>query len=295
MDYELYHDESQEDGYWHGMLLVPALKKDVLLRYLKSVRENVRHNDVLSIKRVKSKGGKVFRCARAWINMGVGALIQDLKGTPYPIYTEREWSDKYGLLEDLIGAKFILFKERDSHKKMLHYSDHAAKIETTFRMGLKGGLHLLGSSEQPICITKIHFDGYEHYRRRLDKERIIERINGLREYCSFVSDDDLIDDRTGNHDKTDSQDYNDCQLLQLTDLMVGGFRTVLGEQTREIHAEISIPIKKIIEKYACGPARMKNSRWCSGFCMSQCHLDEDSWHFDSLISEGPNERQKRLF
>ena len=25
MDYELYHDESKVDGYWHGILLVPVV------------------------------------------------------------------------------------------------------------------------------------------------------------------------------------------------------------------------------------------------------------------------------
>ncbi len=28
MDYDLYHDESKEGGYWHGMLLVPCEKRD---------------------------------------------------------------------------------------------------------------------------------------------------------------------------------------------------------------------------------------------------------------------------
>lgn len=29
MDYDLYHDESQEGGYWHGMLLVPREKREI--------------------------------------------------------------------------------------------------------------------------------------------------------------------------------------------------------------------------------------------------------------------------
>jgi hypothetical protein len=32
MDYELYHDESKVDGFWHAMLLVPIEKKQVLFQ-----------------------------------------------------------------------------------------------------------------------------------------------------------------------------------------------------------------------------------------------------------------------
>ena len=34
MEYELYHDESKENGYWHGMLLVPVTKKSELVALL---------------------------------------------------------------------------------------------------------------------------------------------------------------------------------------------------------------------------------------------------------------------
>ncbi len=30
MEYELYHDESKEEGFWHGMLLVPVAHKGKL-------------------------------------------------------------------------------------------------------------------------------------------------------------------------------------------------------------------------------------------------------------------------
>jgi hypothetical protein len=92
--------------------------------------------------------------------------------------------------------KFILFRERDCHKELTGYNDHASKIETTFRFGVKGGLHFLGSHADPIRISKIHFDGHQHYYRHIDRDRIADRINGLREYCSFSKHPDLIDDST---------------------------------------------------------------------------------------------------
>jgi hypothetical protein len=64
MDYELYHDESQVDGYWHGMLLVPMQYKQRLLKYLDEARRNSGYIDPIGIKKVK-KPNRVFDCAQA--------------------------------------------------------------------------------------------------------------------------------------------------------------------------------------------------------------------------------------
>ena len=168
---------------------------------------------------------------------------------------------------------------------MKGYIDHASKVETTFRMGLKGGLHFLGNEDEPIHITNIHFDGYKHLKRHIDVHRIFDRINGLRDYCSISSDSNIIDDRTSNHDKEDSQSYEDCQLLQLTDLMVGSFRTVLSASTKEIHTRLSYPIKYLVDRYEKGFARMQNSRWKNSFCMSECYLENGKWVFSRLSIE----------
>ena len=146
---------------------------------------------------------------------------------------------------DCLGVKFILFREADAHKNMEFYSDHASKIETTFRMGLKGGLHFLGNPSSIIEIEEMHFDGHEHYDRHLDKARIVDRLQGLRAYCAVSNRKELIDDRCSDHREPNSQSYEDCQLLQLADLLVGGFRTILGEKTRDIHLELARPLREI--------------------------------------------------
>ncbi len=56
MQYELYHDESVIDGYWHGMLLIPVLKKQEYLSLLKVARHNTGNTQKLGIKNVKKKG-----------------------------------------------------------------------------------------------------------------------------------------------------------------------------------------------------------------------------------------------
>jgi hypothetical protein len=202
MDYELYHDESLEGGYWHGMLLVPAWNKREFVDLLILARNNSHYSKKLGIKKVEGKG-RIYNCSSAWTQIGVACLRSKTKGKSEPVFLGACEKGKlqYGPV-NLYGMKFILFRERDCHKELTGYSDHASKIETTFRFGLKGGLHFLGSYENPIHITKIHFDGHQHYYRHLDRDRIINRIDGLREYCSFSTDSNLIDDRQSDHEKS---------------------------------------------------------------------------------------------
>lgn len=71
-----------------------------------------------------------------------------------------------------------------------------------------------------------------------------------------------------NHNSSDCQKYADCQFLQLADLLIGAFRSILIEPTRQIHGDLAYPIKSLILRYQEGIARMKNSRWLNSFCMS---------------------------
>jgi len=301
MDYDLYHDESKENGYWHGMLLVPAEKRTDFLNCLSDIRKATNYPHIISMKGLKQRG-RDFNCNRAFIQMGVAGLMQYFKNDPYVVriknkmkYSqkdERLGTDykeifKLDCQEKIIGAKFILFRDRDSHAKMGDaYPDHASKIETTCRMGLKGGIHWLGNDENTINIKSIHFDGHEHYQRKINRERIIGRIQGLREYCSIENN---IDDRTSNHKKKDCQDYEDCQFLQLTDLLVGGFRTVLKDEKNKIQGEISLPLKELAGKWHGGLKRMQNSRWYKGFWLSESWIDGDKWNFGDFKTA--NEKQ----
>ena len=290
MKYELYHDESLIDGYWHGMLLVPVSMKQDYFKQLELARKNTGYSSKIGIKGVKKKG-KIYGCASAWIQIANISLRSISKGKESIWLGKREKGGKIYEALDLTGMKFILFRERDSHDKLANYRDYGAKMETTFRFGLKGGLHFLGSDEEPIEIEKIHFDGHEHIQRHLDKSRIIDRLGGLREYCSISPRDDLIDDRSSNHNKSESQEYDDCQFLQLTDLLIGTFRTVFGHRTRQIHSELAKPIRLLAEVYERHPAGKKHSRWHNSFALSQCYLEDELWKFEGLVREQNCERQ----
>lgn len=293
--YELYHDESMENGYWHGILLVPVDKKPILLRYLDQARRNTRYHDPLSIKKVK-RNNRILDCASSWVQIGLGFLRSRAKTQPFPVSLGKCKNQRIfvNLPPEAIGLKFILFRERDNHEKMIGYPDRASKIETTFRFGIKGGLHFLGSDEQPIYIEKMHFDGHKHYLRHLSRDRIVGRLNGLRRYCSISSRKDIIDDRSSNHREASSQNYDDCQLLQLTDLLIGSFRTALGIVTRDIHKELARLPGELIRNYQKGFARMRNSRWFNSFWLSECYLQNGQWHFQTLEILETEDNTKQL-
>ena len=282
MDYELYHDESLEGGYWHGMLLVPLTSKPDFAKLLQTARLNTRHHEKIGIKNVVRKG-PIYSLASAWAQIGAVGLRSSTKGRAEPVFLggHEKGAPRYEKT-DLHGLKFILFRERDAHKHLTGFRDHASKIETTFRFGIKGGLHLLGSDENPIHITRIHFDGHQHHQRHIDQERIVARLGSLRKYCTISRRQDLIDDRHSDHRRPEGQEPEDCQFLQLTDILIGCFRTSLGFQTRTIHGELARPIQTLVDKYHEGYARMKKSRWANSFAISQCYLENGKWVFEGI-------------
>lgn len=289
MDYQVFHDESQVNGFWHGMLLVPTLKKQAILECLLEARKNTNYDAPLGIKKIAKDGGNIYLCAQSWLTIALASLRTSSKNQAFPYFSGRRslgyrrYHKDYQLAPiNLTGAKFVLFCERDSFAKMHGHSDHASKFETTFRMGLKGGIHFLGEDENPISIRRLHFDGHEHHKRHLDHQRIATRLTSLREYCEIDKRHDLIDDRSSNHQKTNSQDFGDCQFLQLTDLLIGAFRNLL-RPSNPVHEKLGRhTVKGLLDRYYQGYARMRNSRWFRSFCISQCYLENDAWKFDTV-------------
>src|SRR5262245_29867068 len=90
------------------------------------------------------------------------------------------------------------------------------------------------------------------------------------------------------------QDYDDCQLLQLIDILVGGFRTVLGSSTNDVHREVCKPSLELAERWLQGSRRMRNSKWSNGFCISEAFIENCEWRFTS-IERPPHFENHRLF
>jgi hypothetical protein len=284
MVYDLYHDESQESGYWHGMLLVPRSTRPALLRYLSTIRTNTNKQEPMTLKGLRDTGAQ-FRCIRGWINVGIHAMLQTFKGKAAFVENGVQTRGVYFVrLERPIGARFILFRVRDGHHSMEGFPDYAAKIETTFRMGLKGGLHLFRNHTSELTIGSFHFDGHKHYGRHVDPARILYGLRNLRSGVR-IQEDFGFNDGSSDHRLSDGQPYDDCQLLQLTDLLVSGFRTVLGNASNPVQAEVALGLKELATKWNRGYAGFKNSRWFGGFCLSECWLDSEEWTFGDIRKE----------
>lgn len=282
-NYEIYHDESKKDGYWHGMLLIPTEQKQPFYNLLRQQREYLNYFNHFSFKDIMGPGEK-FQLADSWLSLGIGFLRSNINKNNYVVKTCRRIGNRSNL-ENLpnsyIGAKFILFRVADNHQGMTYFKDKVCNIETTARMGLKGGLHFLGNTNEPIHIEKIHFDGHEHYLRSLDENRIIKKIQGLRDYCSF-SKKNLIDQRSSNIKKENSQSEIDCEFLILTDLLIGAFRVALGSKGNKYMRTLARHAESILEKFLDGYARMQNSRWANSFFLSECYLELNQWLFNEL-------------
>ncbi len=288
MDYELYHDESKKDGFWHAMLLIPTSKKQDLLQKLLEARKNTQYSHPLSFKNIRGSG-LMYDCADSWIQIGIGSLRSNTKGLPFPVFLgKRIFKIKQlELIGNITGSKIIIFRELDNLRTLSNSMDLGAKVETTFRIGLKGGLHFLGSDDDPINIERIHFDGHAHYYRNVDIKRIRDRLNGLRSYVSISTRDDLIDDRPSNHQQSDSQLFDDCQLIQLTDLLLGSFRSQLSTCKKPEHKSLSYPAKVILKRYKLGKKRMQYSCWKGSLCISQCYMDSTGWNFETIEFKYP--------
>ncbi len=231
-------------------------------------------------------------------------MIQETKGKVEKVYLgsesynieRRRYATDYRPIIEVKSAlrvKFSVFRERDAHRFLDPegaFLDYGAKIETTMRMGLKGGLHYLFDETNPIRLCSIHLDGYQHYRRHVDKKRLIDRLRtGLREYC-YIDENVKLDDGSSDHRRNDSQPYADCQFLQLTDLLVGSFRIALTNQGDPLKSEVAYPVRELVGRWKTGYGRMKNSRWFRGFCISQCFLENGNWRFEVLPSKVSEEQ-----
>lgn len=64
MEYEIYHDETMEGGFWHGALLVPKSGKSWLVEKLRYCRKLFDYQFPLGIKNVKGRGKTInYRAA----------------------------------------------------------------------------------------------------------------------------------------------------------------------------------------------------------------------------------------
>ncbi|MFA7169643.1 MAG: hypothetical protein WC178_02205 [Candidatus Paceibacterota bacterium] len=296
MNYEIFHDESKKDGYWHGLLFVPEDNREKLIEQIKYIRGINRINDTQRLD-IKGVGNK--KRNRQAIQMLLNFFVITLKGRidqeSKIIYKSNFRDDRSEYkeikIDYLYNIKFFLLKERDGFKKMNKGLDFGQKAKITFKFALKGGGHYLFDKENPINIKKIYFDGHEHYRRRIEKEKITENLtDSLREYC-VIDRSFEVDDRQ-RKDRQDDTKF----IMDFIDNIIGSWRKVILEEKEDIMFN---PIKDVFNRFKEGRiGGDKNCRWFKSFSLSECYLENEEWHFDNFSYKRikpENEKQQSLF
>jgi len=229
--------------------------------------------------------------AKSWISILVASMQQQKHTTEIPKIYFGKLKNKpveYREMLEKIGVKVVIFKERDNHDNCYFTNDPLRNIETTFRMGFKGGLHRLFPQNEKVVIGKLFIDGNEHYYgeygRDLNHTNIIERlIIESRDHISFDQDFKIIPQKNDHRKIEENQDQDDSQLLQLCDLCLGSVRLLcLKPEIKDIRSQISLFCKKLLEYDIDNYARMSNSRFFNGFTFGEAWIEEGSWNFKRL-------------
>ena len=141
---------------------------------------------------------------------------------------------------------------------------------------------MLSRKQSEMWIRSLHFDGHQHYHRRLNMHHILRDI-GIPPSRVHLHENIELNDDSSDHLVPNAQPYDDCQLLQLTDILVSGFRVILAPDTAaEEHKHVSRPLSELVDKWNRGPKGFSYSRWSSGFCIGEGYIEEGRWQFGPI-------------
>jgi hypothetical protein len=302
-EYEMWHDEYQcsENGFYiHGILLIPVDKRQDIANILERIRSQFGYgpedkcgfagslgsNLKSQLLRNHLKAGSRFLHVKPAYNdthfyqldgKGKYDATQGEKPTPFISISE----------DDLFGVKIGMLIISDNHSGM-YGRDHAEKIETTLRFGLKGLCHFCFDNTNPVVIKKIYFDGYEHYQRSLDLNKIVG-TKDWREYIKIDVSDIIIDPRH----RADRADET-ALFIDFVDVMVGGMYNKIYS-VRDDSNNVLQPLGDIEDRLRNGTIlKNKNSRWSKSITVSEMclTLDPDNpFKFNSAeFPENPNQK-----
>ncbi len=118
-------------------------------------------------------------------------------------------------------------------------------------MVFKGGITMFGRENEELLIRSLHFMDTSTIKRSLDLRRILRGIGDAPRQV-HIHESIGTDDRSSDHREPAVQLHDDCQLLQLTDVLTSGFRTILGEATHQSHIQLCRPLVALHEKWSRG-------------------------------------------
>lgn len=277
MDYDLFHDESRVTGRWHGMLLIPHNYKLEILRLLRLARAFSGYQGPIGFKNLNLRNAR-YHCALAWVSIAVAALRSRTGDINCPIFLGKV--GHYELHPQCWGAKFILFREDANYAGANVNPDYGKCNEINDKLDCtKNGGHALGEPERFVIIKRLVFDSRKHFKRHLNRDSIILKLMGLKDHFCVS---DVFHDVPSNHSNLPFDYYSDCQFMQLTDLLIGCFRTALGLQISNIRHELALPAIDLIRTVRSGKEGLKISRWRDSLWVCQCHLQDGKWIFETL-------------
>jgi len=292
--YDIYHDESTEDAFWHGFLFIPSSEREYFLELLKESREHYDYNHKIHYTKIHS-GHKIRNgvpaIIRSWTQIGIAA-IQQQKFVRLPTHfslgiTKSNRTPIYKKLKRPIKSKFSVVRVRDNHSEMNLIDDPLRKIEYTFKMALKGTLHKLCKHGEVIQLGDIFIDGDEHYQRygrNFDGPWVINRLrNELRPHIKITESSRIIAQNSNHHKLSADEDQDNSHFLQLCDVLLGGVRFhSFCPDKRHVKYEVSRYCRYLLEHDQQNLARMKESRYFGGFHLGETWIDKNGWQFADL-------------
>lgn len=290
--YEIWHDESKEGSYHHGILMIPVDKKEGLIDLLKKVRDEYKFSYSQPIKFAGSlKKSKTRRCVSNHLSVFSHIIqTQKIKGdnlvtklyNPTEKYKyDREYSH-FLEINGLFDCRFGLLKIADNFET-LNSDTYARKVETTFSFILKGCCHGMFDKDNPIEIIKFYFDGDRHHGGKIDLSKII--TGNLRDYIK-INNEVFIDSR---HRK--ERDEETGMIIDFIDNIVGAWRYKLNDGIDENN--ILYPISEIHGRLIKNLIfSNKNSRWYKSISLSELKMDGDDFYFPNIFQD---HRQSQLF
>jgi hypothetical protein len=276
--YNIFYDECKEDGYWHCFLFVPQNKINYLFQLLNKPRVKFKYTNFIHYRKIR-KNVKYHtpRCKviLTWIYI-LNYILQQQK-----LNSIIHWGDRdFEKMDNIFGAKLSVFRQKENLKDMFKQMTYREKVEATFRMGLKGGLHFLFSDENPV-IDKVYVDfKREDFRKYFDETNIFHRIkNETKSNIKYSSNSQVI--------PVNKYDYNfDCPIstiMQFVDVIIGSLRNYIEQQVEfKARFKVSRILDDLIIKDTSNYARMKNSRFFKGFSITDAFIKDGIWEFEQI-------------
>lgn len=291
IEYDAYYDEIKENGYWHGWLFVPIDNRDTLCSYLSRAREAVPFKyplHFLNLGKSEPTDSLRVRLTESYISVGCAALQQCKFRSDPP-------KARVGGSAEIINpvkAKLTIYRViGDVLKKN---SNRNGLIAETLKSSLKGSLHYLFDGREKIAIRRIVFEGGD--MQGINDQYIISVLRN-QAWSHVVGLPDRFTYQSSDHNKSALGIRDDCQILQLSDLLVGATRyCVVSGERMKIRDKVSAPIFQLLDRADRHSAGLRRSRYYRGFSMSQAEKNGSAWEFKNLrINSGVASQQTRLF